>query len=362
MVGSLGGVVEGAVLVDTGSTDGTVAEFERACMDTGIIGAMQSKLFNEPGQPFPFALARNYALSAAREIFPAATHILFLDCDETLEVDDPSVFELEGDLFCCHMLSQGGQTRGMDCLMIRADLEGEFTPITHEAFTPKGEYREVFLPGVRIVSHDDSARRGSGNKSRHDVELLEPWCREHPDDHRAQYYLAQSLWNVAKESDDREGLIRALLAFEKRILMGGHPEESWFSMYMRAACLEKLEQSRPIVLDAYLTAYNADPSRVEPLCALWSYLFERREETRDWALMRMLASEMVGKPEPTRGMYVDVKAYKWCAAYMLGLSRMGLGDWKGAAGGLRNVFPLLPEDEKIVARQAIVICQEKTTG
>jgi glycosyltransferase involved in cell wall biosynthesis len=355
-VASLRGVVGGGVLVDTGSSDGTVAEFERAARDAGWCECIVDH--KEFGTPFPFATARNYALGRAREFFPHASHFLFLDCDETLEGELP--FPLpDGDLFACQLVSQGGGTVGSDCLLIRAGLDGEFTPITHEAFTPAGEYREVWLPGVRIISHDDSTRRASGLKARHDVELLTAWCAEHPADHRAQYYLAQSLWNVAQESGaSRED---ALAAFSKRIVMGGHPEETWFSMYMRAACLEKMRQPRPVVIEAYLTAYNADPSRNEPLCALWSYLFEQRETAGDWALMEMLARSICDKPEPARGMYIDRSAYKWRGPYMYGLALLGRNQWARALANLKSIFPLLPDDERIIARQAITICREKMT-
>lgn len=365
MLESVRGLIDGWCILDTGSTDGT-REIIRAELD-GIPGRLVGVDYGSG--PFPFATARNEALKLARDMRPE--RILFLDADETLELVGPRAWDTDslafaGDLACCHMLSQGGQTRGMDCLMIRGDLPGEFTPITHEAFKPAGEYREVFLPGVRIVSHDDSDRRGSGNKSRHDVELLTVWCAEHPDDHRAQYYLAQSLWNVAKELSDDVSLggplARALFAFERRILMGGHPEETWFSMYMRGACLEKLKATRPVIVDAYLTAYNADPTRNEPLCALWSYYFEHRETTADYTLMRMLAGEMLMKGEPDRGMYVDLKAYKWCPQFMYGLALLGLNRWGVAEKTLKDVFPLLPEDEKIIARQAIAICRDKVGG
>lgn len=348
MLGGLSGKVAGVCGVDTGSGDGSIEVVREWCAAAGVECDVSVRVFNAPGEAFPFADARNYALMCAR--LHAPDRILFLDCDEELigEIPDDT-----GDFGVAFHVTKDTGSRGTDLLIMRGDLPGHFTPITHEAFLPSVEHRQEFISGAYILSHADSARRQSGKKLEHDAALLEKWVGEHPEDSRAWYYLAQTYygqerWNLACST------------YEHRLTLGGHPEENWMSLYSRAVCLERLGEPRPLVVDAYLSVYSANPERNEPLCALWSYLFGMGgENCPDLGLLDLLTQGM-RRSEPVEGMYVDPSAYTWRPEFMRGCVRIARGDWKGAWSALtRALESQLPEEELRVAERCVRVCKEK---
>jgi tetratricopeptide (TPR) repeat protein len=318
------------------------------CAREGVPCDMSVRVFAEKGEPFPFADARNYALMCAR--LHAPERILFLDCDEELvgEIPDDT-----GDFGVAFHVTKDTGSRGTDLLVMRGDLPGHFTPVTHEAFLPSVPHRQEFISGAYILSHADSARRASGLKNVHDALMLEKWCSEHPQDSRASYYLAQTYFNMERWED-------ALAECERRIGLGGHPEETWMTLYKRARCLEHLGKPRPLVVDAYLSVYSANPERNEPLCALFSYLLERGgENVPDLPIMEMLIWAMK-RAEPVEGMYIDPSCYSWRPAFMRGVLRLARGDWALAQAALHRALESdMPAEERRVAEGCIVVCKEK---
>jgi tetratricopeptide (TPR) repeat protein len=340
--------VAGVVAVDTGSEDGTAGLVVAWCADNGLPYSVSTRVFADRGQPFPFADARNYALMRAREKNPE--RILFLDCDEELVGDIPGD---TGDFGVCHHVTKDTGSRGTDLLVMRGDLPGHFTPVTHEAFLPSVEHRQVFISGAHILSHADSARRASGLKNAHDAVMLEKWMQEHPRDSRAAYYLAQTYYALERWED-------ALATYELRLALGGHPEESWMALYSRAVCLERLGKPRPLVVDAYLSVWSANPERNEPLCALWSYLFGTGgENCPDMAFLELLTQGM-RRSEPVEGMYVDPSAYTWRPEFMRGVVRVARGEWALAQAALTRALECeLPAEELRVAEGCIRVCKER---
>jgi hypothetical protein len=349
MLGSVRGRgVTGVCGVDTGSVDRTVEVVRAWGAENGVPCDMSVRVFALKGEPFPFADARNYALMCAR--LHAPERILFLDCDEELvgEIPDDT-----GDFGVAFHVTKDTGSRGTDLLVMRGDLPGHFTPVTHEAFLPSVPHRQVFISGAYILSHADSARRASGLKNVHDALMLEKWMLEHPGDARAAYYLAQSYYALERWED-------ALATYELRLQLGGHPEESWMALYSRAVCLERLGKPRPLVVDAYLSVYSANPERNEPLCALFSYLFGMGgERCPDMALLEMLCGAM-RRSEPAEGMYVDPSAYTWRPEFMRGVVRVAKGDWALAQAALHRALESdMPAEERRVAEGCIVVCKEK---
>ena len=264
-------------IVDTGSTDNTVE----------IIAETLKHL---PGEvhfrPWVnFSHNRNECLSLAK-----GTYLLTIDADDTLEYEAgfclPPLITVGYYLHVKHGSLGHKQTH-----IIRSDVGWKCEGVTHEVLVCSRMNEIQELVGLTYKIGNDGANRP--NKFKRDIELLEHELFVHPNDARAQFYLAQSY------RDDRN-FGAAIDAYAKRISMGGWQEEVWIS-YLELA---KMQPS----INSYLRVYEMRPIRAEPLCNLAIYLrtIGRIKQAYPFALA---ASSM---PMPKdEVLFVDEDVYTW---------------------------------------------------
>lgn len=192
--------VDELVVVDTGSTDGTI-EIAREH------GATVHEIVWED-----FGQARTEAtrLAAAH-----ADWLLMINADDELLGLD--MRDLENRSYLARMMDGGpGYT---DPRLIRADVEWRFVGKTHEYMTSD----EVPYPGqdtdirATIWHHCDGARRP--RKLVEDLDLLRQAHLEDPSDPRTVFYLANTLRDLGKTE-------QAVALYWIRAGMGGWPAEA----------------------------------------------------------------------------------------------------------------------------------------
>jgi glycosyltransferase involved in cell wall biosynthesis len=322
-------------IVDTGSTDGTQEIIRQSLGD--LPGLLIEREWTD------FATARNQSLDLARAIVSseAAAYLLTIDADEVLVFDEGFALpELSHDSYAlAFKLNDTDQVWGRR-VFFRASESWRFQGIIHEHPVCANPDATVGgIPGLSAWSRSEGARSRVGpiEKAKRDIKVLRHAIKSEPDNPRHWFYLAQS-YAAAKQID------KAIGAYEKRATMAGFDEEVYHSVF-QVACLRELRGDHiDDVRLAYLKAYEARPTRAEPLFALAVL----HNDYGMPAIAELYARAACSKPRPHDALIVTESVYAWrCADELAGaLARQGKDDQ--AAQIVRRLLdlPHLPDVER----------------
>ncbi|KDP89134.1 glycosyl transferase [Cupriavidus sp. SK-3] len=294
------------IIVDTGSSDGT-QEVIRQFM-AGIPGTLHERPWRD------FAHNRNEAMALAKdEMTGADDYLLFIDADETLQMDlgfrwpAPSA---DGYQFRCEL--NGWQY--LRNALVSARMPWRWEGVLHEYLTQDQPHRWDALPGAAIVVSRDGARARAGDTYLRDIAVLEKAIHDEPANTRYRFYLAQSYRDAGK-------LDESIRVYGERAEMGGWDEEVWFARFQIAVLRERRGDAPAAVREAYLIAYQARPTRAEPLCELARYHRLRNE----FALAHLFAQQAAALTRPADALFVDESVYAWRALDELSVSAYHVG-------------------------------------
>jgi len=300
-------VIGAWAIVDTGSTDGTQAKIRELLAD------LPGELIERPW--LDFASNRNQALDLARA---HGDYALILDADEIIEIDPAARFpaRLDGPGYWLRQRIGDGEFEYHSAKLLRHATPWRWHGVLHEYPAAQPQPHMQLLDGLRVRSFPDGARsqRPQREKFLADAEVLENALRKEPGNARYQFYLAQSL----RDAGENE---RAVDAYRRRIALGGWEEETWYSRFQIGVLLERLGAGDAAIIDAYLAAWDARPTRAEALCELARYLRCRGRHASAYVHARA-AAEL---PPPADLLFVDLAVYRWrardeqaIAAYYIG--------------------------------------------
>lgn len=278
------------VIVDTGSTDGTQERVRSLMAD--VPGELHERPWRD------FAHNRNEALQLARQ---QADYLLFIDADETLAVPHGFCWpDLTGDgyRFNCEYADLLYQRNAL----IATRLPWRWCGVLHEYLDADVPHSWQALAGPRILVNHDGARARDPKTYLRDIEVLERALALEPGNARYVFYLAQSLRDAGQLDPSRTRYLQ-------RAGMGGWEEERWCAQFRAAQLHELLAASPEQVREGYLAAYQARPSRAEPLYELARYHRERRE----FALAHLFAQQAAALQDPVDTLFIDASVYAWRA-------------------------------------------------
>lgn len=253
--------IDAYAIVDTGSTDDTIAKI-RAVMaqEPAIQGSVESLAWKG------MSASRNDALALARG--SSCDYILMLDADDVWTPDEGFRWpdSLTADAYNVE-LRQGDACSWSRPALMRSDAPWEYQGAFHECIV--GGARVPFeqrILDAHIRSMPDGHRRTTEGQAKYDriAKLGEAAVAKNPHDTRAMFYLAQSYRDA-----DRPG--KALVWYTRRAECGGFAEEVWFSLYQVASIKAQLGFPGDKVLTAFQTAYEERPSRLETLVQAAAY-------------------------------------------------------------------------------------------
>ncbi|HEY3180313.1 MAG TPA: glycosyltransferase [Casimicrobiaceae bacterium] len=290
-------------IVDTGSTDGTQEIIRSHLRD------IPGELYECPWRDF--GANRSEAVALARG---KADYILVMDADHVLRTPPGFRFtDLDADAyFIAHRYA--GVDYGIAVLL--ADrIAWRYEGVLHEYVTADVPHRIVPLVGPWVDVHHEGARSHDPQTYKKDAAILEAALAREPGNTRYAFYLGQSLKDAGE-------LAPALAAFRKRATMGGWDEEAWQARYQAALLVERLGLPVAEIERAYLEAWNARPSRAEPLVQLARWYRARLE----WPLALLFARTAVATPRPTDLLFVEEAVYAWRA-----LDELSIAAWHAGA-------------------------------
>jgi glycosyltransferase involved in cell wall biosynthesis len=276
------------VIVDTGSTDGTQEIIRHH------YGNLPGTLYERSWRDF--GSNRSEAIALARG---KAEYALVMDADHVLAAPSGYRFpNLDADAYYI-VHRYAGIEYGIATLLA-ARIPWRYEGVLHEYVTSDVPHRIVPLPGPWIDVHHEGARSRDPQTYLKDVAILEAALAKEPDNARYAFYLGQS-------QKDAGLLEPALATFRRRATMRGWDEEAWQARYQGALLVERLGHAPADIQRAYLEAFNARPSRAEPLIQLARWHRGREE----WALALLFARAAAGIPRPADQLFVEDAVYNW---------------------------------------------------
>jgi tetratricopeptide (TPR) repeat protein len=226
-VRSLARVVDGVVLVDTGSTDRTNEVAQDCGVPVHVVRYTDASEQNESGEWMiqDFAKAKNAFVEEIER--RGADHLVWLDADEELlhpellrDVIDKSVADVIG----LRVQSEELEWTGHRAWKIGRGVR--FAYQVHEY--PQTEDLPSFLLGACKVRHDRTAV-GSETSNARNLRIL---LNGDPNDHRTAFYLGQTLLGAKRPQE-------AAFAYGRRIALGEHYRDEWLFAHLHKGICER---------------------------------------------------------------------------------------------------------------------------
>jgi len=237
------------VIVDTGSTDGTQDIIRKHLHD--LPGTLHERPWRD------FAHNRSEALVLARD---KADYTLIIDADDTLQIAPGAAMpELTADSYTLELDDSGIVYQRTQ--LVRSAQSWRYEGVLHEFLTCDGAGPAGHISQIRMRRNHDGARRKDPHTYRRDAEVLETALQTETRDFliaRYRFYLAQSY----RDCGQRE---QALENYLRRADLGFWQEEVFVSLYEAAKLKEALAHPEQDIIDTYLRASDALPTRAEAL-------------------------------------------------------------------------------------------------
>lgn len=237
-------IIDYWVIVDTGSTDNTIA-------------VIKDHLKNIPGEIYQrpwknWGASRTEAFELAKG---KGEYILFMDADDILSFQgDPELPELTKDQYRMWRGYEGMSYEKPQ--IVKGDLPWRWVGVTHEYLDCPVPHVSEMLDNVRYVTFGDGAESKNPEKFLKNVKLLEDGLKEEPNNDRYTFYLAESYRDSGQKA-------KALEYFQKRVDLGGWDEEIFWSKLQIAHMLRDLGLPLLVVVEAYKDAHSYRPHRAE---------------------------------------------------------------------------------------------------
>jgi hypothetical protein len=305
LIGTVAGLIDSWVIVDTGSDDGTQAVTRRLMAERDIPGELHERPWVD------FGHNRSEALGLAQG---HGDYIWMMDADDRV-VGTIDFGGLSADAYLMRFHDGATYWRRQ---LFRAGLPWRYRGVLHEVAVCDVPFTQEPLEGdYRIQSRRLGARNRDPQKYARDAELLQAEVDRDPTNTRSIFYLAQSYRDAGDPA-------RARQWYERRAAMGGWAEEVFYSLYQAAAAREQLGEPWPDVQDAYLRAWSNRPGRAEPLHAI----ARRNRVDGRYAIGHLFAKQAAAIRWPVDdALFVQADVYTWRALDEQAVCASWIGNW-----------------------------------
>lgn len=315
---SLKDYIDYYVIVDTGSTDDTIALIRREMSGYGIDGEVHERPWVN------FGVNRQQALELAVAA-KKADWLLFIDADEELGVSDPKFYEkLEPGVSYDIEKHHAGTRYAVPHLVNVKASRFRWEGVVHNYLvTVDGSKARKLRHDVWIVYHHGEGAKSRGltqeQKYLRDAKLLEEDLEKNPGNARSQFYLGQSYRDAGHHA-------KAYVEYKKRARMQGWPEETFVAQLEAARAAQRIEEPEEVVVREFLEAYELRPTRVEPLHDLARYFRTKGQYGKAYAFART----GVELERPDDQLFINQQIYDWRMLDELSVAAYRIGDYPAA--------------------------------
>jgi glycosyltransferase involved in cell wall biosynthesis len=283
-------IIDHWVIVDTGSTDGTQDIIREHLSD------LPGELHERPWRDF--AHNRSEALELARG---KSDYTLIIDADDALEIErDRALPALTADSYPIEIRDTSIVYQRTQ--LVRSALPWRYEGVLHEFLTCDGAGPAGELSGIRMLRNHDGARRKDPETYQRDAALLELALETETNPFllaRYRFYLAQS-YRDCREWD------KAAEHYLARAELGFWQEEVFVSLYCVAQIKEQRGHPEQEVVDAYLRAADAQPTRAEALHGASRFCRHRKRHEEGY----QIAQRGLKLAMPTAALFVEPWIYE----------------------------------------------------
>lgn len=297
-------------VLDTGSTDGTQEIVRRELAD--LPGALLEEPFVD------FSTTRNRALDLHAGASFKSVFTVMPDSDDRLEgaaaLRDFCAKNAHGSVRSYALAMRYGNLTFQRPIVHRSVFRPHYVGRVHECLDV---ITHIEIPGVLLTqekpaeSYEATLRRWE-----RDRDLLIQDMATAPGNGRTVFYLAQT-YECLGEQD------KAIELYQRRVLIGGWPEEVFIAKLRRAKLLTD-EKER---VHALLEAHAFDPRRAEPLYLLAQHYYDKQVHS----LSYLFADRARKMREPRGALFSESDVYEWRAADTAGISAFYLARQLGDA-------------------------------
>jgi tetratricopeptide (TPR) repeat protein len=332
---SLKDYIDYYVIVDTGSTDGTIELIKSEMTKYGIFGEVHRRPWVN------FGVNRQQALELAVKA-ERGDWALFIDADEELGVSDPLFYEklepgISYDIEKHHAGTRYAVPHLINIRTAKWKWEG---PVHNYLVHVEGPKQRKLLSTVWIIYHSGQGAKSHGvtpeEKYLRDAKLLEEDLVAHPDNARSQFYLGQSYKHAGHHQ-------KAYEAYQKRVTMTGWAEETFMAQLEVGRVAILLALPDEIVLKELLAAYDLRPTRAEPLHDLARHFRQKKAYGKAYMFSKIGADT----PRPKDYLFVSQEIYDWRLLDELGVAAYWVGRYAESKAACEEVLRRIDSGLKI---------------
>ncbi len=257
--------VDAVALLDTGSTDDTVAKATQILQATQTLHRIEQHPFENFGQSRTRSFEVAQRLCEELQWSPETTYALAVDADMIIR-PQPAFFDFPLTLNGYQMIQENGHMKYYNTRLMRCGHPWKCIGATHEYWSgdPTGK-----IPYELFYIDDKNDGGCKADKFERDVRLLTEDLERDPTNGRTHYYLGQSLKDLGRFDE-------AIQMFEKRIALGGWVEECWYARYQIGRCYDHKGDEHQ--MERWMNeAFKFHPTRSEPLYHLTRVFRERSQ-------------------------------------------------------------------------------------
>lgn len=325
------------IICDTGSTDNTEEVVQNCLKD--IPGEFHKHEWED------FSTNRNKSLQLAKS---KADYILIIDADDYVVINNTKAFsKLNKDAY--NIEFNHGSITYSRIQLINSKIPAKYIGVLHEYLEIPTYIKPTLLPHCKIIYGASGARSKDPNKYLNDAKIFEKALIAEPNNSRYVFYGAQSYRDAGM-------LQESLKLYEQRNKMGGWVEEQYVSMLETAKILEKLYPEDIVKIEnAYVSAFNCQPKRVEALTYLSSYY--RRKLLFNMSYFYSKIGCNIAKPRDA--LFLEPDCYDWRIIDEQAVSAYWIGKKQEAASLNQALLKsgMLPYTEKNRVLKNLKFCE-----
>jgi len=291
-------------ILDTGSTDDTVATAER------VLSYLPGKVIHMDGLP-DFSTGRNYLLDEAEKTNFCAFTIMLDDTHRLREIPKLREFlhACRADTFAESFslyIDDGKSSHSSNRVLQASKPPLRYLYRIHETL-PKN--KTVIIPErygyIYNYAEPYFDNRSATRNKEKDLAWVNMDLEDRPDHPRSVYYKAQTLKNMGRMEEAAEW-------YQKRFQLEdhGYEEERYDAMFIYAEIhqLHLKDFTPEQLIGAYMNCMIYDPERSDPLIHLGVYFQQMNQPSM--AMMFLTRALQIGSPPPPRSMSIRYHLYE----------------------------------------------------